>query len=79
MNKLVEAYYETLGDAPPVYTDPKDAILDLDARCTMLEEQLAILQEQVRQQAVNMLSMAQRLHDFTAPRKSSIVMPDAFN
>lgn len=68
MNKLADAYMDTL--AP--YVEPENAILDLDARITGLE----LL---VQQQALNMLSMAQRLRDFTAESKSSIIMPDRFN
>ncbi len=79
MNKLVEAYMHTLasGDLEPVLLDtPEDAILDLDARLTRLEEQ-------VNRIALNTLAMAQHLKALndkvTAPPQSGIILPDRYN
>ncbi len=79
MNKLVDKFMDSLPDDPTPYgplDDPFDAIVDLDARLTMLEQQ-------VQQIALNTLSMAQHIRDLraqsTAPAKSAIIVPDRFN
>ncbi len=82
MNKLVDRYIDILHEegfdtepAPPL-VDHGDAILDLDARLTQLEQQ-------VQQIALNTLAMAQHIRDLrrqsTAPPKPAILLPDRFN
>lgn len=80
MNKLVDAYMDTLPDFTPVL-DPEHAILDLDARLTMAEEQivairnrLAMVEENQRQMAINMVTMLERLKALsTPPAKPAII------
>jgi len=84
MNKLVDAYMDTFrdtcgvyGDEPaPIIDEPGNAILDLDARLTMLEQQVQTI-------ALNTLKMAEHIRDLrrqsTAAPKSAIVLPHGFD
>lgn len=88
MNKLVDQYLDTHDLEPlPVYhplDDPLDAVIDLDARVTQLEDNL-------RRMALNNLTILQRMttlaHDLkaltsdqsTSQQQSAIIMPDRFN
>lgn len=85
MNKLADAYLDTLyaeGFEPPAppLTDPADAILDLDIRCTQLEEQVAKLNEMMRTQLTINTRLIRQMQDQSTPApQSAIILPDRFN
>lgn len=86
MNKLVDAFMETLEPAPPS-ANLDDELISLDERCTLAEEQvvvlrnrLAMVEDNQKRMALNMLSMLERMKAMsTAAPQSAIILPDHFN
>lgn len=77
MNKLVDAYMDTL---PTLFEGPDPLELEID----VLRGRVAMLEDQVRQQAVNILTLAERVkvlfdEQSTSLPQSAIILPDRFN
>lgn len=95
MNKLVDQHMDTLDPEidpdylfkplnPELeYVDATEFDMEMAHRLQALTERVQTLEQLVRQQALNMLSMAEHVRDLhakvTAAPKSSIVLPDRFN
>ena len=78
MNKLVDQYMDTLHDSQFEGPDPLELEIDV------LRGRVAVLEDQVRQQAVNVLTLAEHIKALreaqsTSVPQSSIIMPDRFN
>lgn len=86
MNKLVDAFMETLEPAPPS-ANLDDELISLDERCTLAEEQIVVLRNRLamvednqKRMALNMLSMLERMKAMsTGAPQSAIILPDHFN
>lgn len=84
MNKLVDAYMDTMHTDGFVGPDPLELEIDvLRGRIAMLEDGLQLLKEQVVQMSVNALTMAKVVKELreqsTNPQQSAIILPDRFN